>query len=85
MMIKGIQHVLLHSEKFKMNEEVGSFLTEKVSNLLLSGKVNSITVDVVIIEKMILREARFVPIETLRKYSKMESPSSTSILFLRVY
>ncbi len=28
-----------------MNEEVDSFLSEKVSNLLLTWKVNSITVD----------------------------------------
>ncbi len=28
-----------------MNEDVDSFLSEKVSNLLLTGKVNSITVD----------------------------------------
>ncbi len=34
-----------HPEKFKMNEEVDSFLSEKVSNLLLTWKVNSITVD----------------------------------------
>ena len=34
----------LHSEKFNMNEEVDSFLSEKVSNLLLTWKVNSITV-----------------------------------------
>ena len=26
----------LHSDKFKMNEEVNSFLSEKVSNLLLT-------------------------------------------------
>ncbi len=26
----------LHSEKFKMNEDVDSFLSEKVSNLLLT-------------------------------------------------
>ncbi len=35
----------LHSEKFKMNEVVDSFLSEKVSNLLLTWKVNSITVN----------------------------------------
>ncbi len=28
--------LLAHSEKFKMNEEVDSFLSEKVSNLLLT-------------------------------------------------
>ncbi len=27
---------ILHSEKFKMNEEVDSFLSEQVSNLLLT-------------------------------------------------
>ncbi len=32
----------MHSEKFKMNEEVDSFLSEKVSDLLLTWKVNSI-------------------------------------------
>ncbi len=26
----------IHSEKFKMNEEVDSFVSEKVSNLLLT-------------------------------------------------
>ena len=32
-------------ETFKMNEEVDSLLPEKVSNLLLTRKVNSFTVD----------------------------------------
>ncbi len=36
---------MLHSKKFKMIEEVDSFLSEKVSNLILTRKVNSITVD----------------------------------------
>ncbi len=34
-----------HSEKFEINEEVDSLLSEKVSNFLLTWKVNSITVD----------------------------------------
>ncbi len=40
-----MENVLAQTEKFKMNEEVDSFLSEKVSNLPLTGKVNSITVD----------------------------------------
>ncbi len=35
------RRVNLHSKKFKMNEEVDSFLSEKVSNLLLTWKVNA--------------------------------------------
>ena len=38
------QHALAHSEKFKTNEEVDSLLSEKMSNLPLTCKVNSITV-----------------------------------------
>ena len=34
---RGVYTIMsIHSEKFKMNEEVGSFLSEKVSNLLLT-------------------------------------------------
>ncbi len=35
--------ICLHSEKSKMNEEVESLLSERVCNLLLTGKVISIT------------------------------------------
>ena len=34
--IQCLSRYFLHSEKFKMNEEVDSFLSEKVSNLLLT-------------------------------------------------
>ena len=29
-------HWIIHSEKFKMNEDIDSFLSEKISNLLLT-------------------------------------------------
>ena len=35
-LVEWPEGLLLHSEKFKMNEEVDSFLSEKVSNLLLT-------------------------------------------------
>ncbi len=40
--IRSMSARYLHSEKFKMDEEVGSLLSEKVSNLLLTLKANSI-------------------------------------------
>ncbi len=36
---------ILHSDKFEMTEEVDSLLSEKVSNFLLTWKVNSNIVD----------------------------------------
>ncbi len=77
----------LHSKKFKMNEEVDSFLSEKVSNLLLTWKVNSITVD-----NKSGGFSEWTPTpnyisgqETLRSNFKIESPSSTGIPVLRMY
>ena len=34
-------NLFLHSKKFKMNEEVDSFLSDKVSNLLLTCTVDN--------------------------------------------
>ncbi len=70
---------VLHSEKFKMNEGVDSFLSEKVSNL----------------PEMSLEDGQIPPVkctgpcisgrETLRSNFKIESPSSWGIPVLRVY
>ncbi len=77
----------LHSEKFKMNEEVDSLLSEKVSNFLLTWKVTSITVhNKIQIHSDWLTLPNFISgWETLRSNLKMESASSVSILVLRVF
>ncbi len=63
----------VHSKKFKMNEEVDSHLSEKVSNLLLTWKVDSIRECPA--ASALLRIPGYV----------WQSPSSMSILVWRVY
>ncbi len=66
-----IRLITTHSKKFKMNEEVDSPLSEKVSNLLLTWKW--------------MPTPNCIPgQETLRSNFKKESPSSMGIPVLRV-
>ncbi len=83
-----------------MNEDVDSFLSEKVSNLLLTWKVNSITVDNTCVsmyggaycQQLRMKsnsEWNTTPNcisgrKTLRSNFKIQSPSSTGIPVLRV-